>query len=176
MRVLVHCEELPLSETDSEYVQSRVDREWISQVAQPQQASGRQLDLSSNSLMSRCRDPKMPTILILDSSVDGLSPSLAATPCAPPIVPAVLATFAKSALLHDREIGCARQSMALFSPVMSKERSKARNGVNLTKCNQPLVASLSRLIHSRIYGGQLSILTPLSSWIAKSLTASPSTK
>lgn len=66
--------------------------------------------------------------------------------------------------------------MALFTPVMSKERSKARNGVNLTKRNQPLVASLSRLIHSRIYGGQLSILTPFSSWIAKSFTASPSTK
>ena len=41
--VSLRCEELPLSETDSEYVQSRVDREWISPLAQPQQASGRQL-------------------------------------------------------------------------------------------------------------------------------------
>ena len=37
-------------------------------------------------------------------------------------------------------------------------------------------ASLSLVIHSRIYGGQLLILTPFDSCIARSFTASPSTK
>src|SRR5262249_21290957 len=66
-----------------ECARSRVDgavHHALGQAATLQDASS---DLSSNSLMSRCLGRKMPNFLILDSNVDRLSPSLAATLCPP---------------------------------------------------------------------------------------------
>jgi hypothetical protein len=53
----------------------------------PSESSSRQSDSSSNSPTSRCRGRKIPSLFILESNVVRFSPSLAAAPCGPPIIP-----------------------------------------------------------------------------------------